>query len=64
MFNYLINNGCILDEFKHAIVTPLYKGKGEDSSIDNYRGISVLPPLAKVFEKIISKIFYFILWKQ
>lgn len=54
-FNYCISNGCVPDEFKYAIVTPLYKGKGDNCLVDSYRGISVLPPLAKVFERILSK---------
>ena len=61
LFNLCIKSGCLPDEFKYAVVTPLYKGKGDDNLLDNYRGISVLPPIAKVFEKIISKrlIYYF-----
>jgi len=61
LFNVCIDRGCVPDEFKYAMVTPLYKGKGDNNSLDNYRGISVLPPIAKVFEKIVSKriIHYF-----
>jgi retron-type reverse transcriptase len=32
----------------------LYKNKGLKSSFNNYRGISVLPPIAKIFEKILA----------
>jgi hypothetical protein len=39
---------------KFAIVTPLYKSKGDKSDQNNYRGISVLPPLAKVFERLLA----------
>ena len=28
--------------------------KGEHSDLNNYRGISVLPPIAKIFEKILA----------
>ena len=41
-------------EWKSAIVTPLYKNKGAKSDFNNYRGISVLPPIAKIFEKILA----------
>ena len=54
LFNHCIQVGIFPDEFKIAIVTPLFK-KGDNSSCDNYRGISVLPPLAKVFERILSE---------
>jgi hypothetical protein len=35
-------------------VTPLYKNKGASTVLNNYRGISVLSPKAKVFEKILA----------
>ena len=45
-------------ELKTAVVTALYKGKKLDlSDVNSYRGISVLAILAKVFEKIFTKIF-------
>ena len=54
----MIITNSIPSEFKCAIVTPLYKGKGSKREINNYRGISVLPPLAKLFEKVLaSQIF-------
>ena len=37
------------------MVTPLYKSKGVKSDFNNYRGISVLPPLAKIFENVLAK---------
>ena len=54
LFNCCINSGVIPDEWKMAIVTPLYKNKGDIESSDSYRGISVLPPIAKVFEKLLA----------
>ena len=36
------------------MVTPLYKNKGLDLDINNYRGISVISPIAKVFEKVLA----------
>ena len=47
----------IRKEWKLAVVTPLYKNKGAPDDINNYRRISVLPPIAKLFEKLISKQF-------
>ena len=34
--------------------TPIYKEKGSKSFADNYRPISVLPPIDKIFEAIIG----------
>ena len=55
LFNNAILYGVIPSDWKTAIVTPLYKNKGSNQDINNYRGISVLPPIAKLFEKLISK---------
>jgi hypothetical protein len=55
IINSCLNSMQIPDSWKIAIVTPLYKNKGDLSDSNNYRGISVLPPITKIFEKIISR---------
>jgi hypothetical protein len=52
-------NDCVAkrrfpDILKYAIVTPLYKRKGLETDMNSYRGISVLPPLSKCFERIMA----------
>ena len=61
IYNCCLHTGIIPDDFKVAVVTPLYKNKGDKADINNYRGISVLSPFAKVFEKAIAEqiTFYF-----
>ena len=54
LFNDCIENNIVPTEWKTAVVTPIYKKKGNQNDINNYRGISVLPPLAKIFEKILA----------
>ena len=54
LFNHCIDIGKFPVEWKSAIVTPLYKNKGQKNDLNNYRGISVLPPIAKIFEKILA----------
>jgi hypothetical protein len=54
IFNSCITQNIFLREWKTAIVTPLYKSKGDTCDLNNYRGISVLPPLVKLFEKLLS----------
>lgn len=55
LFNDCLTIGRIPTDWKCALVTALHKGKGtEIEDINNYRGIAVLPPLAKAFEKIVT----------
>ena len=51
-FNDCIKQNVFPSEFKVALVTPLHK-KGIVTDINNYKGISVLTPLNKVYEKIL-----------
>ena len=54
LFNHCIDLGKFPVEWKSAIATPLYKNKGIKSDLNNYRSISVLPPISKIFEKILA----------
>ena len=54
LFNKCIKTASILNEWKTAIVTPLFKNKGYKTDQNNYRGILIISPLAKVFEKILA----------
>ena len=52
IFNAFMITGCYPKIFKIAKVSALFKG-GVESEADNYRPISVLPILNKVFEKLL-----------
>jgi hypothetical protein len=54
LFNECIKTSLIPSEWKSAVVTPLYKRSGSKDDANNYRGISVLPPIGKIFEKILA----------
>jgi hypothetical protein len=54
LFNYCLATNSIPEDWKAAIVTPLYKNKRASTDLNNYRGISVLSPIAKVSEKILA----------
>ena len=43
------------DSLKEAEVIPVFKDKDDSNDKSNYRPISCLPPLAKVFEKLVFK---------
>ena len=49
-----ISNGVFPDELKLADVTPIYKKSDPDDKA-NYRPISILPSLSKVYEKVLQK---------
>ena len=57
IINQSLSVGIFPDRLKIAKILPLYK-KGDRHIIDNYRPISLLPSLSKVFEKIVFKQLY------
>lgn len=52
-FNDSISSGIYPDCLKKAIVYPIFKG-GDPSNPTNYRPISVLPSINKIYEKLLS----------
>jgi len=54
LFNHSIKVGIFPSEFKITICFPLFK-KGDHTICDNYRGINILPLLAKIFEGFLSR---------
>jgi hypothetical protein len=55
LFNMAITTSTIPNEWKTAVVSPIYKNKGAKTDPNSYRGISVLPPIANLFEKIMAE---------
>ena len=54
LFRSLLFYGFVPDGFGRGIVIPLFKDKsGNVNSLDNYRGITLIPVIAKLFELII-----------
>lgn len=54
LFNASISSNTVIDDWKLACVTPVYKGKGAAQDKGNYRPISVLPHVAKILEREIQ----------
>jgi hypothetical protein len=55
LFNRILNEGSIPDIWKKAIVTPVHK-KGALDVVDNYRPVSGLCSLSKLFERCILEL--------
>ena len=53
IFNQLIETSTFPVEWKSARITPLYKKCGNRSDPSNYRPISIIPVVAKVFQRIV-----------
>jgi hypothetical protein len=51
------SSGCFPGQLKEARVTPLFKHVFADDP-NNYRPISVLPTISKLFEKVVCSQFY------
>ena len=54
VFDMSLTQGAFPDNMKIAKVTPVFK-KGEKDILGNYRPISVLPLLGKIFGKLVNK---------
>ena len=57
MISKSLHSGTFPDDWKCARVTPLFK-QGEASDLNNYRPISVISVIAKVFERIVCDQLY------
>ena len=58
LFNLIITTGIYPDDWKCAHIIPIYKGKGPKTDLENYRPISILSPVSKLFEKLLAAQIY------
>ena len=58
IFNQSFDTGIFPDEWKSARITPLFKKAGSRSDPSNYRSISIILVVDKVFERIIYDQLY------
>ena len=54
LFNVVLNTGLIPSEWNIGIIIPLYKNKGAANDPNNYRGITLLSSVGKLFTFIIN----------
>ena len=57
LFNYCIRTSTLPSSWKMSNVSPIYK-KGDTSDKNNYRPVSVLPAISKLFEKVLFDQLY------
>ena len=55
LLNASLSMSFVVDDWKFARVTPVYKDKGDIAIMNNYRPISVIGHLAKIFESNVHK---------
>ena len=46
-------SGVVPEGWRSAVIVPLYKGKGERTECNNYRGISLLSVVGKIYAGIL-----------
>lgn len=58
IFNLSLSSGKFPSawSWKEGIVTPIYKNSGAKSDPNNYRPISALPYVSKIYEKFLAKV--------
>ena len=57
IINQMLTSGIFPDAFKTAKIIPIHK-KGDSALLSNYRPISLLPTISKIFERIIYNQLY------
>ena len=46
-------SGIVSEDQRSAVIVPLYKGQGEKTACKNYRGISLLSVVGKIYVVIL-----------
>ena len=55
MFSLAYKSGSIPSEWGKAIICPIYKNKGDHQACKNYRGITLLNHITKLYETILEQ---------
>ena len=54
LFNRILNDGQIPESWTIGMIIPIYKNKGDKGDFNNYRGITILSCLGKMFTSVIN----------
>ena len=55
ILNVIWTKGEIPEEWGKMLIIPIFKGKGDKSNCQNYRGISLINHITKLYERILEK---------
>ena len=58
LFNLVLESGIIPTDWTIGVIKPLYKNKGTIHNVNNYRGITLLSCLGKLFTSVINARLY------
>ena len=53
LFNIVLESGIVPSEWCVGVIIPIFKNKGESTNPDNYRGITLLSCLGKLFTSVL-----------
>ena len=63
LFNAMLNHAFVPDDFRFGINKPLLKNKHDQSKAETYRGITLTPVIAKLFESVLLSLYgFFVQW--
>ena len=54
LFNRVLEEGIVPESWLNGMILPIYKNKGDSNDPDNYRGITLLSCLGKLFTSVIN----------
>ena len=54
LFNICLKESCFPDCWNVSLVVPVFKNVGESPTAKNYRPVSILPLVSKVFQNLVN----------
>ena len=55
LFNIILDTGIVPEEWCMDIICPIYKKEGSENDPNNYRGITLLSSLSKLFTSLLTE---------
>lgn len=54
LFNIIFDSGCIPESCLIGVIKPIYKNKGDPNMAENYRPITILSCMGKLFTAVLN----------